>query len=132
MRTALTDLLNIEYPVLSAPMGNVSGGELSAAVSEAGGLGLVGAGYGSADWLKRELGKCRDARIGVGFITWGLAKRPDLLDLVLEHAPAAIMFSFGDYKPFLPTVRRGGAKVICQVQNVRSCIVNRACMTVRR
>lgn len=45
MRAALTDLLEIEHPILLAPMGNVAGGALAAAVSAAGGLGLTGGGY---------------------------------------------------------------------------------------
>ena len=118
MKTRLTDLLQIQHPVLLAPMGNVSGGVLSAAVSAAGGLGLIGAGYGDADWLRCELRASGDARIGVGFITWSLTKKPELLDLVLERGPAAIMFSFGDFAPFLPAVRRSGAKIISQVQTV--------------
>ena len=43
-RTALTDLFGIRHPILLAPMGAVSGGALAAAVSRAGGLGLLGAG----------------------------------------------------------------------------------------
>src|SRR5262249_46998046 len=80
MKTPLTDLLQTEHPVLLAPMGNVSGGALAAAVSAAGGLGLVGGGYGDPEWLERELRAAGDARVGVGFITWSLAKRPELLD----------------------------------------------------
>jgi nitronate monooxygenase len=43
LRTRLTELLGIRYPVLSAPMGGTAGGRLAAAMSEAGGLGLIGA-----------------------------------------------------------------------------------------
>jgi nitronate monooxygenase len=42
IRTALTEMFGLEYPIVLAPMGNVSGGHLAAAVSNAGGLGLVG------------------------------------------------------------------------------------------
>ncbi|MBM3651121.1 MAG: nitronate monooxygenase, partial [Alphaproteobacteria bacterium] len=45
LTTPLTDLLEIEHPVLLAPMAGVAGGALAAAVSGAGGLGLVGGGY---------------------------------------------------------------------------------------
>ncbi|ROO28715.1 oxidoreductase [Salinisphaera orenii MK-B5] len=118
MRTALTDLVGIEQPILLAPMGHVSGGRLAAAVSDAGGLGLIGAGYGDADWLHREFQRAGRARIGIGFITWALARNPSLLDLALDYAPEAVMFSFGDYTPFLNQVRAAGAKVICQVQTL--------------
>ena len=51
----LTERLGIRAPVLLAPMDVVSGGRLAAAVTEAGGLGLVGGGYGDAEWLRRTL-----------------------------------------------------------------------------
>ena len=53
-RTALTELFGIRHPILLAPMGAVSGGALAAAVSRAGGLGLLGAGYDDAAWIERE------------------------------------------------------------------------------
>lgn len=118
MNTGLTELLGIEHPILLAPMGNVSGGRLCAAVSGAGGLGLIGAGYGNRDWLTRELDLLQGARFGVGFITWSLAPQPDLLDLALERQPEAVMFSFGEFEPFLPRVKAAGARVICQVQSL--------------
>jgi nitronate monooxygenase len=118
IRTVLTELLGIEHPILLAPMAGVSGGTLAAAVSHAGGMGLIGGGYGDRDWLKREFAAAGNARIGVGFITWSLARQPELLDLALEHAPAAMMLSFGDFRPFVPPIRRTDAKLIVQVQTV--------------
>ena len=48
IRTRLTERLDIRHPVLLAPMGGVAGGRLAAAVTSAGGLGLIGGGYGDA------------------------------------------------------------------------------------
>ena len=70
IKTGLTERLGIKHPVLSAPMALVAGARLAAAVSEAGGLGLIGGGYGDADWLQHELGVAQRARVGVGFINW--------------------------------------------------------------
>jgi nitronate monooxygenase len=114
----LTQTLGIEHPILLAPMDIVSGGRLAAAVSHAGGLGLIGGGYGDGDWIEREWTHAGNARIGCGFITWSLAKRPELLDGVLTHHPAAVMLSFGDPRPFAPKINSAGAKLICQVQTV--------------
>jgi nitronate monooxygenase len=47
----LTERLGIRYPILLAPMGQIAGGQLASAVSAAGGLGLIGGGYGDAEWL---------------------------------------------------------------------------------
>ena len=119
LRTPITELLDIRYPVILAPMGGVSGGALAQAVTAAGGLGLIGAGYGEREWLERELSAAGNARVGAGFITWSLARNPALLDLVLEREPAAVMLSFGDPAPFAAKVKGAGAKLICQVQTVR-------------
>jgi nitronate monooxygenase len=114
----LTQILGTEHPVLLAPMDLVSGGRLAAAVSHAGGLGLLGGGYGNGDWIEREWTRAGNARIGCGFITWSLARNPGLLDGVLRHEPAAVMLSFGDPRPFASAIHGAGAKLICQVQTV--------------
>jgi nitronate monooxygenase len=117
-RTRLTQLLGIEHPILLAPMGSVSGGALAAAVSAAGGLGLIGLGYGDPEWLEREFVAAGPARIGCGFITWSLARRPELLARTLAYRPAAVMLSFGDPAPFAGSIKEAGAALICQVQTV--------------
>jgi nitronate monooxygenase len=118
LRTRLTERLGIRHPVLLAPMGSTAGGALAAAVSAAGGLGLIGGGYPDPDWLEREFARAGNHRIGCGFITWALARTPGALDLALRHSPAAIMLSFGAAAPFIPPIKRAGAAVICQVQSL--------------
>ena len=116
--TRLTEMLGIEHPIISAPMAFAAGGKLASAVTAAGGLGLIGGGYGDAEWLKREFAEARNARVGCGFITWSLAKRPELLELVLAHSPAAVMLSFGSPVPFAPRIKSAGAKLISYGQNI--------------
>ena len=55
LRTSFTELMAVDHPIASAPMGGSAGGRLVAAVSNGGGLGLVGAGRGDREWLAREL-----------------------------------------------------------------------------
>ena len=114
----VTALLQIEHPILLAPMDLVSDGALAAAVSKAGGLGLLGGGYGDGAWLEDEFVAAGNTRVGCGFITWSLAKHPEVLDRALDHAPAAIMLSFGDPEPFAARIHAAGAKLICQVQSL--------------
>lgn len=116
--TRLTERLGLEHPVLSAPMGFVAGGALAAAVSRAGGLGLIGGGYGDAGWLDAQFTAAGNQAVGCGFITWSLARQPHLLAQVLDRRPRAIMLSFGDPAPFAAEVRAAGALLICQVQTV--------------
>ncbi len=116
--STIGNLLGIQKPLVLAPMGFVSGGALAAAVSQAGGLGLIGAGYGDAEWMRSEFEQAKGTRIGIGFITWSLAKKPALLAFALERKPCAVMLSFGDPAPFAAKVKASGAKLICQVQDL--------------
>ncbi len=70
-------------------------------------------------WLEAETAKLKQssAPFGIGFITWSLAKQPDLLDVALAARPRAIMLSFGDPRPFAPRIKSAGALLICQVQS---------------
>jgi nitronate monooxygenase len=116
--TRLTELLEIKHPLLLAPMDTISSGALAAAVSNAGGFGIIGGGYGDEARLARDLDAAGKARIGIGFITWSMAKNARLLDLALERKPAAIMLSFGEVTPHAERIKRAGALLICQVQSV--------------
>jgi nitronate monooxygenase len=118
--TALRTALGIEVPLLGAPMARIAGGRLAAAVSEAGGLGFLGGGYGDLDWLDRELDGVGPAAVGVGLITWRLDGQPHVLDRVLERRPRAVWLSYGDPSPYVDRVRRAGAVVVCQVLDVAS------------
>src|SRR3954454_24169359 len=117
--TSLTRLLEIRHPILLAPMDVVAGSRLVTAVSRAGGFGILGGGYGEREWLERETAKLASlsAPFGIGFITWSLAKRPELLDIALAAKPSAIMLSFGDPAPFAAKIKSAGARLICQVQD---------------
>lgn len=114
----LTRMLQLRHPIVSAPMAFAGGGALAAAVSRAGGLGLIGGGYGDPTWLEQQFEAARGARVGVGFITWSLRKSPSLLTDVLKHRPAAVMLSFGDPRPFVDEIRAAGAVLICQCQDL--------------
>lgn len=118
LRTRLTERLGIEHPIISAPMAFAAGGKLAAAVTGAGGLGLIGGGYGDPAWLQQAFGDAGNARVGCGFIAWSLAKQPELLDRVLARSPAAVMFSFGSPAPFAERVKAAGIPMICQVQTM--------------
>jgi len=119
LSTRLTERFGLEHPVISAPMAFAAGGRLATAVSEAGGLGLIGGGYGDRAWLSEQLALVSPSSFGCGFITWSLARQPDLLDLVLSQRPKAILLSFGDPAPFAARIKDAGAALICQVQTRR-------------
>lgn len=118
LTTRLTKRLGITHPIISAPMAFAAGGKLAAAVSAAGGLGLIGGGYGDSDWLEQQFQAAGNQPVGCGFITWALRKQPHLLDQVLAHKPKAIFLSFGNPELFAKPVREAGALLICQIQSL--------------
>src|ERR1700735_2165920 len=92
LTTAFTAAMSVQHPVALAPMSEVAGGALAAAVSNGGGLGLVGGGRGDQSWLERELAivaGSTDRPWGVGFLSWALDI--ETLQWTLERGPDAIM-----------------------------------------
>ena len=119
LTTAFTTALSIDHPVVLASMGDVADGTLAAAVSNGGGLGLVGGGVGDQHWLAREVAtvaECADRPWGVGFLCWYLTS--ETLEWTLARNPAAILLSFGDPRPFARAVLGARAKLIVQVTDL--------------
>ncbi|WP_406815278.1 NAD(P)H-dependent flavin oxidoreductase [Mycobacterium sp. M23085] len=118
LSTRLTKFFGIDQPILLAPMALIAGGRLAAAVTRAGGLGLIGGGYPDAEWLQAQAEQAEGARVGYGFITWSLARNPDVLDIALAQHPATVMLSFGELQPFADRIHAAGVPLIAQVQNL--------------
>jgi len=117
--TAFTEFFSLRHPIALAPMGGSAGGALAAAVSNGGGLGLLGGGNGDPGWLARELpivAEGTDRPWGVGFQSWAI----DLgtVERVLEQNPRAVMLSFGDPRAFAGPIRQAGAALILQVTDL--------------
>lgn len=116
---AFTEAFSLRHPIALAPMGGSAGGALAAAVSNGGGLGLVGCGDGNRAWVDRELAIVAATTAqpwGVGFLTW--ASDVTAVERVLDHRPLAVMLSFGDPGPFVEAIRRAGAGLMVQVTDV--------------
>jgi enoyl-[acyl-carrier protein] reductase II len=67
----LTKLLNIKYPIIQGGMAGVSEAVLTAAVSNAGGMGVIGSGFASSEWLAEEIKKTKaltDKPFGVNLL----------------------------------------------------------------
>ena len=118
IKTRLTEKLDINYPIIQAPMAFAAGGKLAAAISQAGGLGLIGGGYGDSAWIDKQFSEAGNQPVGCGFITWSLAKQPELLTQTLERKPKAIFLSFADPEPFATEIKNSGTTFICQVQKL--------------
>jgi nitronate monooxygenase len=119
LRTGFTDLLALEHPIALAPMGGCAGGELAAAVSNGGGLGLVGGGRGDWRWLEHELGVAverTDKPWGVGLLSW--SADVSVVERALGYGPHAVMLSFGDPRPLAEPVLDAGVPLIVQVTDL--------------
>ena len=120
MRTRFTEMLGLDYPVMSAPMSNHSGGRLAAAISVAGGLGTFGGSNNfGRDWFKQQIDFIRgqtDRPFGVGFITHLIESNPANFEIALAERAPVMIFSFADPRPWIGPARDAGAITICQVQ----------------
>lgn len=123
MKTRLTEEFGIRHPILCAPMALIAGGRLAAAVSDAGGLGILGGGYagalGGEPDLEKELALVKGRKFGVGFITWALARAPQALDEALKRSPYCVFLSFGEPQARAKKIHDAKAKLICQVQTLQ-------------
>ena len=104
-------------------MAFAAGGKLAAAVTNAGGLGMIGGAYGDNDWIDSEFSAAGNAEVGCGFITWNLTNAlqnsPDILENILKREPKALMLSFGDPMQYVAQIRDAGVSMIAQVQTLR-------------
>jgi len=116
MRTALCDLLGIELPIVQAPMGGAANPALAAAVSNAGGLGMLALSWHPLEAVRGEIRATRaltEKPFGVNLVLeWPQAER---LAVCLEEGVPVISFFWGDPAPLTASAHAGGAKVMCTV-----------------
>ena len=120
LRSAFTQLLGIEIPILQAAIWPATSPELVAAVGEAGAIGSVGAVFASADALSAQLARVReltDRPFVVNHVVPILDE--DAFAATLEARPAAISFALGDPGDLVSRAHEAGAKVIHQVHTLR-------------
>ncbi|WP_231743396.1 nitronate monooxygenase family protein [Mycobacterium sp. GA-2829] len=113
--------LGLEVPIVNAPMGGAAGGRLAAAVSRAGGLGMVGMGSaGTAELLDRELAELSDLRrpFGIGLVHWVAEARPELLERALAARPALLSVSFGEDFGWVARAHAAGVAAVTHVGTV--------------
>src|ERR1700756_4158166 len=107
--------MGLRVPIVNAPMGGVAGGRLAAAVTAAGGLGMVGMGTaGSTSALYAELPHVRGT-FGIGLVDWVIRKEPELLDAALAAGPVLLSGSFGADLSWVRRARDAGIVSATQV-----------------
>lgn len=118
LKTRFTERFEVEHPVMLAPMDKISGGALAAAVTAAGGFGLIGGGYGDRELIEAAFTQAGNQRVGIGFITWSAQRHPEAVEAALAHNPAALMVSFGDGEDLVEQAQARDIPTIWQVQTL--------------
>nr|WP_301333440.1 nitronate monooxygenase [Mycolicibacterium frederiksbergense] len=123
LATAWSTTVGIDVPIVNAPMGGAAGGRLAAAVSAAGGLGMIGMGSSAtAPLLRRQLvalGKVHRP-FGIGLVHWVIQDHPDLFDVAVAARPALLSVSFGEDWAWVQRAHDVGVTVATQVATVEA------------
>ena len=121
IHTRLCDLLGIAHPILNAPMGGTATATLAAAVSNAGGFGMIGGTSGGGpDWLRGQIRAARaltERPFGVGFVS-SFPNIDDLVQVALDEQVAVINHSFADPTPYVAAAKARGVRIFAQVQSL--------------
>lgn len=120
IKSRICDLLNIQYPILQGGMAWVATGELAAAVSEAGGLGIIGSGHAPADWVRSEIQKVKTRTTkpyGVNVMLMSPFVE-DVMKVILEEKVPVITTGAGNPGKYVPALKEIGTKVIPVVASV--------------
>ncbi len=120
MQNRLCRLLNIDFPIFQGGMAWVATGELAAAVSQAGGLGIIGAGQASADLVEKEIDKVQsltDKPFGVNIMLLS-PNADEIIQLVLDKDVPIVTTGAGNPGKYMEDFKRKGVKVIPVVASV--------------
>lgn len=116
----ICELLNIEYPLIQGGMANIANHKLASAVSNSGGLGLIGAGGYDADWMRHEIRQCKeltDKPFGVNIMLMS-PHASALAKVVIEEGVKVVTTGAGNPGPFIKEWKEAGITVIPVVPSV--------------
>ena len=121
MKNRITELLKIDYPIIQAGMVWVSGWKLASAISNCGGLGLIGAGSMKPELLKEHLQKCKAATIKPFGVNVPLLRKDanDLIKICIDEGIKIFFTSAGNPKTFTSLLKENGCTVVHVVANIK-------------
>ena len=120
LKTVICDLFGIKYPIIQGGMAHVATAELVSAVSNAGGLGIIGAGAAEPGWVREQIRLTRkqtDKPFGVNILLIS-PFAAQVIDVVLEEKVAMVTTGAGNPGPYIPRFKAAGVKVMPVVASV--------------
>ncbi|MCD8440123.1 NAD(P)H-dependent flavin oxidoreductase [Tenacibaculum finnmarkense] len=128
MQNKITSLFNIKYPIIQGGMVWVSGWKLASAVSNAGGLGLIGAGSMYPEVLREHIQKCKKATdkpfgVNVPMLYPDIQK---IMDIIIEEGVKIVFTSAGNPKTYTAFLKQKGITVVHVVSSVKFALKSEA------
>ncbi len=118
-------LLGISYPIIQGGMGNISNAQLTAAVSEAGGLGTIGCGTMTPKEVEQiilETKEITEKRFAINIAINVSPFVEELIELVIKHEVPIVSLSAGNPAPYIPILQANGIKVMTVVASVKQAL----------
>ncbi len=125
LHTQITELLKIEHPIIQAGMGTFTSAELVAAVSNAGGIGSIGAGGVPVNKFKELLSRVREMTgrpFAINHTFSPSLPNPDTFELTLQAKPVLVSFALGNPHGYVERVHDAGSLVMHQVTTVKQAV----------
>ncbi len=125
MKTGITELLGIEYPIIQGGMAWVAEYNLAAAVSNAGGFGIIGAASAPPEIVREQIRKCKeltDKPFGVNVMLMN-PNAEEVAKIVIEEGVKAVTTGAGNPARFIPMWKEAGVKVIPVVASVAMAVM---------
>lgn len=116
------EMLRINYPIIQGGMGNISNAQLTAAVSEAGGLGTIGCGTMTPNEVEKiilETKRLTNKSFAINIAISVSIYTNELIDLVIKHNVPIVSLSAGNPVPYIPSLHEHGVTVIALVASVK-------------
>lgn len=120
LKTAICDLFGIKHPIIQGGMAHLGTAELVSAVSNAGGLGIIGAGFYEPDWVRQQIHLTRQQTsqpFGLNIPLTSPFVEP-VVEVVLEEKVAIVATGAGNPEIYIPRFKQAGIKVMTVVASI--------------
>ena len=121
MAKSITEVLGIKYPIIKGGMAWISDAKLAAAVSNAGGAGIISCGGRTTEYVREEIRKAKqltDKPFGVNVMLMA-PNKDEIVDVICEEKPAFVTLGAGNPVPYFAKLKEAGIKVIPVIPNVK-------------